>query len=237
VSFFTNLYGTIGLLSHSKGNLKRAEKYYRKAIQGGGTAAQTFAGLTGVLIRNGKYQEAYDVITDGLEKAKVKKKNKLAIKSLTSQYVISLWKLGRLDEAIEEMEKIHQELPSANSFGTLGYFYIERGDKTGDYSKAIDFNKEAVAYADDDATILDNLAQAYYRVGSYDEAEPLFRKALEEKENQVDSLYYLAKVRVARGDTGEARELVERALRQNVLTTSTVSADMLRSLKVEIENR
>ena len=234
MNFWLVNLGNRAWMTHARGKLDKAEKLYRKAIEGGTTDAKVYAGLTGICVKRGDYDEAYKIITMGIEKSVVSAKNKMAIKSLTSQYVITLWKLGRLDEAISEMEKIHEELPSANSHGTLGYFYIEQGDNTGDYSKALEFNKKAVEYLDDDATILDNLAQVYFRLGEMDSAEEYFRKALEENAVQVDSLYYLAKVRIAKCDKTEAKQLVEKALICEISNTATITREMVQKLKDEI---
>jgi tetratricopeptide (TPR) repeat protein len=230
LSFLTKFRGNMGWLAHARGNIEGAEKLYRRAIAQDSTDAKVYAGLTGICVRRGDFEEAYDIIRQGIEKSKVGPKNRLAIKSLTSQYVITLWKLGRLEEAISEMEKIHEEVPSANSYGTLGYLYIEQGDKTGDYEKALEFNMGAVDYADDDANILDNLAQVYYRLGKIDEAEEYFRKALEDNPEQMDTIYYLAKVRFEKGDIAEAKTLIEKVLERDISKTATISREMVDSL-------
>ena len=218
----------------------RALHYYKKAHESGCANPRFYASYAGLLLRMGEYLRAYEVISEGIATVTLKPKAKMMIKSMASQYVISLWKLGRLDEAIAEMERVHEEMPTGNSFGTLGYFYIERADKTGDYEQALAFNREAVDYDDHDSVILDNIGQVLYRLGKLTEAEQMFTRALEEKETQLDSLYYMAKVQHELNHPDKARFYIKKAMAQNRSNMATVSQAMVEEfallLNVDLDN-
>lgn len=71
--------------------------------------------------------------------------------------------------------------------------------------KAEAFIKEAVDYDDEDPICLDNMAQFLYRVlGDKEAAYPWFEKALEQKENQIDTLWFLSRYDLEKGDTEAA---------------------------------
>lgn len=79
-------------------------------------------------------------------------------------------------------------------------------------ARAEAFLLEAVDYDDEDSICLDNLAQWYYRVTcDHEKALPYFEKALENKENQIDTLYFLSRYDLERGDTAKALERLETA--------------------------
>lgn len=228
MGFWTNHCANRAYLYHVRGQFDKALAAYDKAFarQDKPQRARDYAGYTSVLVRNGQYQKAYDVITEGIRVCNVNAKQRMSILSLTSQYVITLWKLGRLDEAIAEEEQVHEKMPSTNTYGTLGYFYLLKAIQTGDYEKSLSFNQQGVEYADDDPTILDNLAQTYYRIGQYEQAKKHFELALEEKPTQVDSLFYLAKTCEAMGDLKAARAWAEKAAAQKASHLSAVTDEM-----------
>ena len=78
--------------------------------------------------------------------------------------------------------------------------------------KALAFLKEAVDYDEEDPVCLDNLGQFYYRcLGDREEARGWFDKALEEKEGQIDTLWFLSRYDLERGDTAKAIERLKKA--------------------------
>ncbi|MBE5762346.1 MAG: tetratricopeptide repeat protein [Clostridiales bacterium] len=232
-----NFYSTMAYISHITNKTDKAMKYYKKSISKGNLMPRTYSGYTSLLIKLGRYDEAYNVITTALKELPVNPKAKIAIQGLASQYVIVLWKMGKIDEAVTEMEKVHQELPSVNSYGTLGYLYIEQGDKNGDYTKALEFNEKAKAYADDDANILDNMGQVMFRLGRYDEAIENFEAALTENPTQSVTLYYMARIHVIKGNYDKALNIVNSLVNKDISNTATVSKEDILALKKEIEEK
>ena len=80
--------------------------------------------------------------------------------------------------------------------------------------KALKYNQEAVDYDDEDSICLDNLGQTWYRVMSDpDKAKEWFDKAHAVKPEQIDTLYFLSRYDLARGDRKAAAEKLETALK------------------------
>lgn len=78
---------------------------------------------------------------------------------------------------------------------------------------AFAFVKEAVEYDDEDAVSLDNLGQFYYRVlGDKESAKPWFEKAIEAKEGQIDTLWFLSRYDLDNGDKAAALAKLEKAV-------------------------
>lgn len=68
-------------------------------------------------------------------------------------------------------------------------------------------------YDDEDAVCLDNLAQTYYRVlGDKAAAKEWFDKAIKVKPGQIDTLWFLSRYDLEKGDTAAAIEKLEDAL-------------------------
>ena len=67
-------------------------------------------------------------------------------------------------------------------------------------------------YDDEDPVALDNLAQTYYRLlGDKEKALEYFTKAHEYKESQIDTLWFLSRYDLEKGDTKAAIEKLEKA--------------------------
>ncbi len=82
--------------------------------------------------------------------------------------------------------------------------------------KARKFIDDAVEYDDEDPVALDNKAQFLYRVlGDKDGAKEWFDKAHAEKPGQIDSLWFLSRYDLEKGDKSAAIEKLETALEGN----------------------
>ena len=67
-------------------------------------------------------------------------------------------------------------------------------------------------YDDEDPVCLDNLGQFYYRVrGDKAAAKEWFDKAIGQKENQIDTLYFLSRYDLEAGNKEAALEKLEKA--------------------------
>ena len=78
--------------------------------------------------------------------------------------------------------------------------------------KTLAFNQEAVDYDDEDPICLDNLGQTWYRVmEDREKAKEFFEKAHEIKPGQIDTLYFLSRYDLDRGDRAAALEKLEQA--------------------------
>ena len=95
--------------------------------------------------------------------------------------------------------------------------------------KALEFNLNALEYDDEDSVILDNLGQIYYRLlDDKEKALEYFEKAHELKPGQIDTLWFLSRYDLEKGDTEEAIEKLEKTLEGRFSPLNFVTADIVR---------
>ena len=121
---------------------------------------------------------------------------------------------GQLDRAIELMKQASADGSNSMIYGSLGYMLIEKARETGDFAEAVEYNRKAYEYDEDDAVVLDNMGQLSLAMGKREEAFEFFKRAHERKPTQVDTLYYLSKLYAEDGETAAAIKMLERALSQ-----------------------
>ncbi len=96
------------------------------------------------------------------------------------------------------------------------------------------FLKESIEYDDEDSVCLDNMGQFLYRVrGDRAGAKEWFVKALAEKDNQIDTLWFLSRYDLEEGNTKAALEKIEklnegRFSPLNYVTRETAQAELER---------
>lgn len=79
--------------------------------------------------------------------------------------------------------------------------------------KGLAFCQEAVAYDDEDPVCMDNIGQFYYRVlGDKEAAREWFDKAHELKPGQIDTLWFLSRYDLEKGDRAAALEKLEKCM-------------------------
>lgn len=244
MSLMSTLNGRIAYSRHIEGNQlseqgKRAEadeKYkiamekYQICIADPNCKPIFLEGYSVLLMRFKRFEEAKDLLRRA-DKLPMSKPDKL---KLRINFAICQWKTGKLDQAIELMENVFNDLKTSVVYGSLGYMYIEKAAQTGDFAKAIEFNNAAYDYDSDDAVILDNLGQLYLNMGDEEKALGYFERAHERKPQQVDTLYYLAKIYHHRGRDEEAKSLLDIALSGNYSALATTSREMAQELRDEL---
>lgn len=233
MKFFANVLSRFGMYQHMRRKNAKALVTYEKAFRGGSDNLNALAGYGLLLIRDGQFEKARDVLEEARErvkdkKFKKKKQDQMSVR-IPQNLGLAYWKLGEIEKAVGIYEAVFRKYPNGMFYETLGFLLIEQGDLTGDYQKALEFNLRALDY-DDNAVILDNLGQVYLRMGEYDKAEELFTRALEEKPTQFDSLVSMAKCALRRGEKEEALVYLERALKQPFSHLNTVSRDEAEAL-------
>ena len=190
---------------YASGDIEGALKVYEEAVESGLKDVRQLLTYSVLLIRNGQFQKARELLIK-IQKLSMTDEQRA---QLLVNYASCVYKMGEIDKGIELLERQHAKQPNGMLYETLGYLYVEKGD----YEKAVAFNTEALEYDDEDPITLDNLAQAYYRLGNEKEkAKPFFEKALEMKPGQIDTLYFLAQYDVEAGDKDAARQKLETAL-------------------------
>ena len=197
------------LMKHQKGDVDGAKAEYKALYEKGYISAAYLLPYTVLLLRDGG-EDNYNLVKEILKKCeKASDINDSRRQQLWMNYAVAQYKLGELEKALQLLERSHQKAPCGITYGALGFLYIEAGMT----EKALAYNLEALEYDDEDPVVLDNLAQTYYRlVGDKEKAKEYFRKAIEYKENQIDTLYFLSLYDEEEGNYKAAAEKLELAL-------------------------
>ena len=192
-------------LKYAKGDIPGAMKLFQEAYEGGLKDVKILLPYSVLLIREGRYQEARDMLVK-IQKYPMPEDSK---RTLFVNYASCVYKMGEVGKGVELLERLHQKQPSGIVYQTLGFLLVEAGD----FDKALAFNLEAVEYDDEDPITLDNLGQCYYRLANDKEkAKEYFDKAIELKEGQIDTLYFLAQYDIEAGDKAAAKKKLEKAM-------------------------
>lgn len=220
MSLLGNFYGARAYAFHVKGgDEKEALVLYKKAEEAGLTKIRTLLAYSVLLLRNGKYDEAIALCRRVDKMPNLLPNEKRQIRT---NYALAQWKKGKLDYGIELLQELHRQRATSIVYGALGYMLIEKGDA----QQALAYSTEALEYDDEDPVVLDNMGQIYYRMlQDTKTAQTYFEKALQFKENQTDSLYYLAKIKYDAGEHEAARKLLEKAKTERISSLSTISRE------------
>ena len=211
---------------------EEALKLYAEAYDAGVRDPQILMAYAVLLMRFDDCEKARNLL---LECEKAPDLDAKSRKQLRENYSVCMWKLGNLDRATELMESAASSGKTSRIYTTLGCYYIEKGRATGDFSKAVEFNAEALEYDDEDAGILDNLGQQHYFMGEPDKAYEYFSKAYAAKPNQAATLYYIAKINLERKNYEKAEAFIDKCIAEgNFSALATVTKAQAQELKNEI---
>ncbi len=121
-------------------------------------------------------------------------------------------KLGRIDLLEADIRAILKTEPdNAHALNALGFTLADQTDR---YEEAYGYLKRAIEIMPDDAAIIDSWGWVHYRLGQYDEAIRLLRKALSRLED-AEIAAHLGEVLWVSGKQQEAREVWQRALQKS----------------------
>ncbi|MBR0408356.1 MAG: tetratricopeptide repeat protein [Clostridia bacterium] len=197
------------LMTQQKGNTEEAKKMYDELFAGGYLSAAYMLPYSVLLLREGG-EANYLKVKEILKKAeKAPDLDAGRKQQLFMNYAVAQYKLGEIEKAIQLLEASHRKAPCGLTYQSLGWLYIEAGDA----EKALAYNQEALDYDDEDPIVLDNLGQTYYHLlNDKEKAKEYFDKAIEIKDSQIDTLYFLAQYDKEAGDKQAAKEKLEKAL-------------------------
>lgn len=221
-----------GKADEARAKHEQAFACYQKAMAAGCDKPAYLMAYGVLLLRRRDFEAAREMF---LKAERSKALTKEERRQLRINYGICQWKLGNLDQAIEQLTIASREGKTSLIYGSLGYMLIEKGSRTGDFSEALAFNAEALDYDDADAVVLDNMGQLHLRMGERAKAKEFFEKAHEAKPAQVDTLYYLAKLAGEDGERDKALSYLDTALSGNFSALSTISREQAQALKDELE--
>ena len=121
-------------------------------------------------------------------------------------------KLGRIDLLEADIRTILRTEPdNAHALNALGFTLADQTDR---YEEAYDLLKRAIEIMPDDAAIIDSWGWVHYRLGEYEKAISLLRKALSRFDDAEISAH-LGEVLWVSGRRDEAREVWSKALEKS----------------------
>lgn len=197
------------LAKHQKGDIAGAREDYASLLEAGVLKPNYLLPYSVLLLRDGT-EDSYNRVKAIL--AKIQRSPELSKEDRTQllcNYAVADYKLGNTEKALKLLESAHRERPCGLSYQTLGFVYVDAGEK----DKAFEFNQEALDYDEEDSIFLDNMGQAYYRLlNDKEKAKPYFDKAYEQKSTQIDTLWFLSRYDLDKGDVKAAIEKLEHTL-------------------------
>ncbi len=121
-------------------------------------------------------------------------------------------KLGRIDILEADIGAILKTEPdNAHALNALGFTLADQTDR---YEEAYGYLKRAIEIMPDDPAIIDSWGWVHYRLGDYDKAISLLRKALSQFDD-AEIAAHLGEVLWVSGNQQEARQVWQRALKKS----------------------
>ncbi len=222
-----SIYGIIGTMQYSRGNVDEALNWYKKAYKSGKAKTRTKVLYGYLLLKSSSLDEAYEVL-NGVTNSKLNNDDMMLAKS---NMALVLWKKNKLDKAIEMLEEVIKEYTTSVVYGSLGYMYILKGDM----EKALKFNLEAYEYNNNDKIILDNLGQSYYLIGEYDKALEIYEKLMLLKPTFPEAHYNYGLVLLEKNEIQKALDSIKNSLNYKLSFVSTITKEDIESKIKEIE--
>jgi len=216
---YPTIQATKGSRAYNAGNTDIAMTFFEKAVKHPFAKPYIKSSFGYVLLREGRLEDAEPYL---LEAAKMKTKDERFRYNNILNLAILNWKKGDIDKAIDIVEEIKDDYKNSIMYEILGYLYIAKGD----FVKALEFNKEAYDYNKDDNVITDNLAQAHFFLGEYDEAEKLYEDTIDYIKFP-EAHYYYGMIKWIKGDYLAAYQALETSTRLKVSFLSIVDKEML----------
>ncbi len=121
-------------------------------------------------------------------------------------------RLGKIDQLEADLKFILKTEPdNAHALNALGFTLADQTDR---YEEAYAYLKRAIEIMPDDPAIIDSLGWVHYRLGNYDEAIKLLRKALARFDDS-EIAAHLGEVLWVTGNQEEARGIWQKALEKS----------------------
>lgn len=231
-----------GKVAQAKEKYQAALKLYDEAVRQGNTAPNIMQAYTLLLMREGEFERARELM-EGMSRQKGLSDGDWF--QLRIQYSICLWHTGQLDRAIETIGRAAAHKMNGSIYGTLGMYWVDKARQTGEFGPALEFNRQAMDYDDEDAATLDNMAQLHEVMAEAEQdgekaaayraqALKYYKKAHAQKPRQITTIYYLARMLHQNGDDAGARKLLEMRDTLYISAICPVTREMIDALAAEV---
>ena len=231
-----------GKTAQAKEKYQAALKLYDEAERMGNRAPNIMQAYTLLLLREGEFERSRELME---AMSRQKGLSEADWFQLRVQYSIYLWVTGQLDRAMETIGRAAAKGMNGSIYGTLGMYWVDKARQTGEFGPALDFNRQAMDYDDEDAAVLDNMGQLYelmseaeadsrkaaeYRAKALD----YYKKAHARKPRQITTIYYLARMLHQDGDDAGARKLLATRDTLYISAICPVTGEMMEALAKEV---
>lgn len=225
---FGNVTGFIAVMLHSRGKMEKAGHQYEMALKRGMSKPEYLSACGVYFLRTGQFERARDLMEAMLQK-KLKPKH---IASAKYNLAISYWKTGNNAKAMEILDDMLKNTPTASAYVLMGHLL----NTEGDLDRALEFNTDAIKYDEDDGDLYDNLGNTYLLRGELDKARENLQKALEIRPEMVDANYHLACVYAAEGKTEHALDILRALLDRRYTPIMSVTREDVEGMIEKLEN-
>lgn len=176
-----------------------------KGSQSDGSLVRIYLSKGELLHKENRYKEAVDVYSTALNIVPGNT-DLLYARALVAE------RIGRLDILEADIRNILKTEPNnAHALNALGFTLADQTDR---YQEAYGYLKRAIEIMPDDPAIIDSYGWVNYRLGKYDEAIRLLRRALSRlDDNEIAA--HLGEVLWVSGEQDEARKVWQRALKKS----------------------
>jgi tetratricopeptide (TPR) repeat protein len=176
-----------------------------KGSQSNGSLVRIYLSKGELLRKESRYKESVDVYSTAL-KIVPGNTDLLYARALVAE------RIGRLDILESDIHEILKTEPNnAHALNALGFTLADQTDR---YREAFDYLKRAIEIKPDDPAIIDSFGWVNYRLGKYNEAIRLLRRALSTFDDS-EIAAHLGEVLWVSGEQDEARKVWQRALKKS----------------------
>ena len=215
------IYTALGSSNYSKGNIGKALTLFEKAYHTGKMPNTTIAFYAYILLKTGNIELSENLLTKML-------KTNLSLDDINqfkSIFALVHWKRQRLDEAIEMLEEVIKNYSTTSVYGSLGYFYILKGD----LEKALTFNLEAYDYNNSDNIINDNLGQTYLALEQYEKSKEIYEILISKKPTFPEAYFNYGLLLEALEQHDQAQEMFKVALESKFSYLSSLTKEQIQT--------
>lgn len=210
------------------GDMDGVRNNIKKVVQAEPSNSVLLASCGFMLLKMGLPVEAERMMmtSENVASTSEEKYNAQTIRSLI------LWKKGKIEDAIEVLENVLKNYKTTAAYSTMGYFYIELGDK----ERALEFNKEAYEYNSGNQVIQDNYGTALFMAGNLEESKKIYESLIEANPAFPDAWYNYGRMLEAENMPDLALEMYRAASCKKFWYTSTITREEVDDKIKELEN-